>query len=169
VGRIQRKSAPRRIGRNLAFGWAISPARGQRAMSPPASFSSMAAGSITDTTVGRQSSLHAGPSLLSKACQPAGRVNSFPSERTGSEQWACRLFLPGRRHEILGDGLEPYQELFQGVAVCIHSDFRLGGLRPKETKKNSRQDLSSSERTRPPLLRRYERDSRSMRKQKARR
>ncbi|HZJ15066.1 MAG TPA: hypothetical protein VFD27_08455 [Chthoniobacteraceae bacterium] len=30
---------------------------------------------------------------------------------------------------------EPYQELFQGVARCLHSDFRLGGLAPGETKK----------------------------------
>ena len=29
---------------------------------------------------------------------------------------------------------EPYQELFQGVARCLHSDFRIGGLAPKETK-----------------------------------
>ena len=29
---------------------------------------------------------------------------------------------------------EPYQELFQGVIVCLHSDFRLGGLRPGERK-----------------------------------
>jgi hypothetical protein len=30
---------------------------------------------------------------------------------------------------------EPYQELFQGVARCLHSDFRIGGLRPGETKR----------------------------------
>jgi hypothetical protein len=30
---------------------------------------------------------------------------------------------------------EPYQELFQGVIVCLHSDFRIGGLKPGETKK----------------------------------
>jgi hypothetical protein len=30
---------------------------------------------------------------------------------------------------------EPYQELFQGVARCVHSDFRLGGLQAGETKK----------------------------------
>jgi len=30
---------------------------------------------------------------------------------------------------------EPYQELFQGVARCLHSDFRIGGLKPGETKK----------------------------------
>jgi hypothetical protein len=29
---------------------------------------------------------------------------------------------------------DPYQELFQGVIVCLHSDFRLGGLRPGEKK-----------------------------------
>ena len=27
------------------------------------------------------------------------------------------------------------QELFQGVITCIHSDFRIGGLRPGETKR----------------------------------
>ena len=30
---------------------------------------------------------------------------------------------------------EPYQEIFQGVISCIHSDFRIGGLAPGETKK----------------------------------
>jgi hypothetical protein len=30
---------------------------------------------------------------------------------------------------------EPYQELFQGVARCLHADFRLGGLASGETKK----------------------------------
>jgi hypothetical protein len=30
---------------------------------------------------------------------------------------------------------EPYQELFQGVAKCLHSDFRIGELKPGETKK----------------------------------
>lgn len=29
---------------------------------------------------------------------------------------------------------EPYQELFQGVIECLHSDFRLGGLKPGERK-----------------------------------
>ncbi len=35
---------------------------------------------------------------------------------------------------IYGSAWEPYQELFQGVAKCLHSDFRLGGLKPEETK-----------------------------------
>ena len=35
---------------------------------------------------------------------------------------------------ILATAWEPYQELFQGVVTCIHSDFRIGGLQPGETK-----------------------------------
>jgi hypothetical protein len=36
---------------------------------------------------------------------------------------------------IVATAWEPYQELFQGVARCIHSDFRLGGLQPGETRR----------------------------------
>ncbi|APW61624.1 hypothetical protein [Paludisphaera borealis] len=36
--------------------------------------------------------------------------------------------------QILATAWEPYQELFQGVIVCLHSDFRIGGLKPGETK-----------------------------------
>jgi hypothetical protein len=35
---------------------------------------------------------------------------------------------------ILATAWEPCQELFQGVRTCIHSDFRIGGLKPGETK-----------------------------------
>jgi len=35
---------------------------------------------------------------------------------------------------IMAVAWEPYQELFQGVVTCIHSDFRIGGLAPGETK-----------------------------------
>lgn len=35
---------------------------------------------------------------------------------------------------IYATAWEPYQELFQGVIRCLHSDFRLGGLQPGETK-----------------------------------
>lgn len=41
----------------------------------------------------------------------------------------------GEDSMIFATAFEPYQELFQGVAVCLHSDFRLGGLKPGETKK----------------------------------
>jgi hypothetical protein len=59
--------------------------------------------------------------------------------------------------QIFATAFEPYQELFQGVAVCLHSDFRLGGLAPGETKKVRGKmyivpaDLSA-------LVKRYERD-----------
>ena len=36
--------------------------------------------------------------------------------------------------ELMATAWEPYQELFQGVIVCLHSDFRIGGLKPGETK-----------------------------------
>ena len=35
---------------------------------------------------------------------------------------------------IFATAREPYQELFQGVNNCLHSDFRIGGLKPDETK-----------------------------------
>ena len=37
--------------------------------------------------------------------------------------------------ELVATAWEPYQELFQGVIVCLHSDFRIGGLEPGESKK----------------------------------
>jgi hypothetical protein len=36
--------------------------------------------------------------------------------------------------EMMATAWEPYQELFQGVIVCLHSDFRIGGLKPMESK-----------------------------------
>lgn len=36
--------------------------------------------------------------------------------------------------QIAAMAWEPYQELFQGVGRCLHSDFRIGGLAPGETK-----------------------------------
>ena len=35
---------------------------------------------------------------------------------------------------MMAVAFEPYQELFQGVIACIHSDFRIGGLKPRESK-----------------------------------
>jgi hypothetical protein len=36
---------------------------------------------------------------------------------------------------IFATAWEPYQELFQGVITCIHSDYRLGGLAPGDTRR----------------------------------
>jgi len=52
---------------------------------------------------------------------------------------------------------EPYQELFQGVIRCLHSDFRIGGLAPGETK-HIRGKMYIVPNSVPALLKRYERD-----------
>jgi hypothetical protein len=51
----------------------------------------------------------------------------------------------------------PTQELFQGVIVCLHNDFRLGGLRPGETKR-ARGKIYIMENDVDLLLARYHRD-----------
>ncbi len=59
--------------------------------------------------------------------------------------------------QIMAVAWEPYQELFQGVIACIHSDFRLGGLKPGETK-NIRGKIYLLPADIPALVARYERD-----------
>jgi hypothetical protein len=61
------------------------------------------------------------------------------------------------RRKIMAVAWEPYQELFLGVITCIHSDFRIGGLEPGETKQ-IRGKLYVVEADVPALVRRYERD-----------
>ena len=59
--------------------------------------------------------------------------------------------------KIFATAFEPYQELFQGVIVCVHSDFRLGGLEPGETKR-VRGKIYIVPNDVPALLSRYEAD-----------
>jgi hypothetical protein len=59
--------------------------------------------------------------------------------------------------KVLATAWEPYQELFQGVIVCLHSDFRLGGLRPGEAKQ-VRGKIYVTDADVDALLRRYRRD-----------
>lgn len=59
--------------------------------------------------------------------------------------------------QIMAVAWEPYQELFQGVIACIHSDFRLGGLKPGETK-NIRGKIYLLPADLSALVARYERD-----------
>jgi len=81
------------------------------------------------------------PRPLSPLVPSHGLIGCF----SGDEKW------------IWATAWQPYQELFQGVARCLHSDFRLGGLAPGETKKIRgkvylvRADVSA-------LLQRYARD-----------
>jgi hypothetical protein len=58
---------------------------------------------------------------------------------------------------ILATASEPFQELFQGVVTCIHSDFRIGGLQPGETK-TIRSKIYLVDADVPALLRSYARD-----------
>lgn len=58
---------------------------------------------------------------------------------------------------IFASAWEPYQELFQGVVRCVHSDFRLGGLQPGE-RKTIRGKIYLVPSDVPALLERYNRD-----------
>lgn len=58
---------------------------------------------------------------------------------------------------IFATAWEPYQELFQGVARCLHSDFRLGGLGAGE-RKEIRGKIYLVRANVPALLRRYQKD-----------
>jgi len=58
---------------------------------------------------------------------------------------------------VLATAWEPYQELFQGIFVCLHSDFRIGGLLPGETK-TARGRIYIVDADIKKLLARYEQD-----------
>lgn len=59
--------------------------------------------------------------------------------------------------KILAMAWEPWQELFQGVVVCLHSDFHIGGLAPGQTKK-IRGKVYLIDRNEEALLKRYQAD-----------
>jgi hypothetical protein len=59
--------------------------------------------------------------------------------------------------KIMATAWEPYQEIFLGVITCIHSDFRIGGLAPGETKR-IRGKMYFVDAAEEALLKRYYRD-----------
>lgn len=61
-------------------------------------------------------------------------VNPRPLSPLVPSNGLCGCFSADE-NQIMAVAWEPYQEIFQGVIACIHSDFRLGGLAPGETKK----------------------------------
>lgn len=63
----------------------------------------------------------------------------------------------GDEQQILAMAWKPYQELFQGIITCLHSDFRIGGLKPGETKE-IRGKVYIVPADMPALLERYEQD-----------
>jgi hypothetical protein len=64
---------------------------------------------------------------------PRGDVNPRPLNPQVPSNGLIGCFSKDRAH-IAAIAWEPYQELFQGVARCLHADFRIGGLAPGETK-----------------------------------
>jgi hypothetical protein len=61
-------------------------------------------------------------------------VNPRPLSKLVPSSGLCGCFSADEK-QIMAVAWEPYQEIFQGVIACIHSDFRLGGLAAGETKK----------------------------------
>ncbi len=62
-----------------------------------------------------------------------GDVNPRPLSQLVPTSGLCGCFSADER-QIMAVAWEPYQEIFQGVIGCIHSDFRIGGLAAGETK-----------------------------------
>ena len=60
-------------------------------------------------------------------------VNPRPLSSLVPSNGLCGCFSKNEKL-ILAVTWEPYQEIFQGVVTCMHSDFRIGGLKPGETK-----------------------------------
>jgi hypothetical protein len=58
---------------------------------------------------------------------------------------------------VFATAWQPYQELFQGVARCLHADLRLGGLQAGETKQ-IRGKIYLVPNDIPALLKRYQAD-----------
>jgi hypothetical protein len=81
------------------------------------------------------------PRPLSKLVPSSGLIGCFSSDE--------KL--------LFATAWEPYQELFQGVGRCLHSDFRLGGIGPGQTLRIRGKIYIVSNNV-PALLKRYERD-----------
>jgi hypothetical protein len=64
---------------------------------------------------------------------PRADVNPRPLSPLVPSNGLIGCFSADGRH-VMATAWEPYQELFQGVIVCLHSDFRIGGLKPGESK-----------------------------------
>jgi hypothetical protein len=61
-------------------------------------------------------------------------VNPRPLSKLVPSSGLCGCYSADEK-QIMAVAWNPYQEIFQGVIACIHSDFRIGGLKPGETKK----------------------------------
>jgi hypothetical protein len=83
-------------------------------------------------------------------------VNPRPLSKVVPSSGLCGCFSADGK-QILAVAWEPYQEIFQGAITCLHSDFRLGGLKPGETKQ-IRGKIYLTDANTERLVERYERD-----------
>ena len=83
-------------------------------------------------------------------------VNPRPLSTLVPSNGLCGCFSTDEK-TIMAVAWEPYQEIFQGVIACIHSDFRIGGLKPGE-KKQIRGKLYIVSADISALVARYEKD-----------
>jgi len=83
-------------------------------------------------------------------------VNPRPLSTLVPSNGLCGCFSADERM-IMAVAWEPYQEIFQGVIACLHSDFRIGGLKPGE-KKQIRGKLYIVPADVAKLVARYEKD-----------
>ncbi len=87
---------------------------------------------------------------------PRTDVNPRPLSPLVPDNGLIGAFSGDEKH-IFATAWEPYQELFQGVIRCLHSDLRLGGLNPGETRQ-IRGKIYLVTNDVPALLTRYARD-----------
>jgi hypothetical protein len=83
-------------------------------------------------------------------------VNPRPLSTLVPSSGLCGCFSADEK-QILAIAWHPYQEIFQGVIACLHSDFRIGGLAAGETK-HIRGKMYIIPADVPTLVARYERD-----------
>jgi hypothetical protein len=83
-------------------------------------------------------------------------VNPRPLSKLVPSSGLCGCFS-GDEKQIMAVAWEPYQEIFQGVIACLHSDLRIGGLAPGETKQ-IRGKIYLVPADVPALVKRYKRD-----------
>lgn len=87
---------------------------------------------------------------------PADDVNPRPVSKQVTSNGLIGCFSADEKMAF-AMAAEPYQELFQGVARCLHSDFRIGGLKPGE-RKSVRSKIYLVKNDIPTLLKRYQQD-----------
>ena len=87
---------------------------------------------------------------------PADDVNPRPVSNQVTSNGLIGCFSADEKM-VFAMAAEPYQELFQGVARCLHSDLRIGGLKPGE-QKSIRSKIYLVKNDIPTLLKRYQQD-----------